>query len=371
MEPAASSEDETARLEALAAYGILDTAPEPPFDDLVSLASQFLQAPMAMLTLIDSRRQWFKARIGLAPAETPREIAFCDHTIRGKALFVVPDTRADERFRNNPLVLGEPNVRFYAGAPLKSAQGRMLGSLAVMDCVPRSLPPAQADVLKALARQAESQLELRLAMRTLAGANADLATFRDAVANDLRAPLRALNAALAALSSEALAEEPRRQAEEARQRAAELGGMLEALHDFARHSHAGGRSRPVDMRALAERAVAILEKTYAGASARMLIEPMPHALGSEPLLLNVWTSVISNVLQSATAGASLIEIGATPGADGVRYFVRDRSGSVAAGQRAAAGLGIARRIVERHGGTLSAASGPDKGVVVSFTVPPA
>lgn len=370
--------EETERLKALAAYRILDTAPEPPFDDLVQLAARCMEMPIAVLTLVDARRQWFKAKTGLEITETPREIAFCDYTIRSKELFVVPDMHADQRFHDNPLVLGKPNLRFYAGAPLKTPDGKVLGTLAVMDNVTRALAPQQAATLRALARQAESQLELRLLMRrlaerssALAQANADLQTFGDAVASDLRAPLRAVSGALARLSGALGEEAQRRDAAEARERAQELEAMLEALHAFARDARPGGAFKAVDMRALAERSVEILEKTYAGAGARMLIEPMPQALGSEPLLLNVWTSVISNALKFATAGASLLEIGAVREAEAVRYFVRDRTRPDGASPNPGLGLGVARRIVERHGGTLEAASEPGQGTVVFFVLPSA
>jgi anti-sigma regulatory factor (Ser/Thr protein kinase) len=153
--------DEAARLEALRRYRILDTEPERRFDDLTALASYICEAPIALLSLIDSDRQWFKSRVGLSIQETSRSIAFCDHTIRQTDLMVVPDARLDARFAANPTVVSEPHVRFYAGAPLITPDGHALGSLCVVDRVPRSLTVEQEEALRALRRQAVAQLELR------------------------------------------------------------------------------------------------------------------------------------------------------------------------------------------------------------------
>jgi anti-sigma regulatory factor (Ser/Thr protein kinase) len=163
-------DDETARLAALRRYRILDTEPEQAFDDLTLLAAQICETPIALITLLDERRQWFKARLGTSATETARSVAFCAHTIRQEDMFVVPDTLADERFRENPLVVGEPRVRFYIGAPLVTHDGHALGSLCVLDRVPRTLTAEQQAALDALRRQAVAQLELRLNIDELAQA---------------------------------------------------------------------------------------------------------------------------------------------------------------------------------------------------------
>jgi hypothetical protein len=161
--------DEAARLAALLAHEVLDTPPEQAFDDLARVAALLCGTPIALVSLVDGTRQWFKARVGLDAEQTPRAVAFCAHALAApEEVFVVEDALADARFAANPLVAGAPGIRFYAGAPLVNADGHALGTLCVIDAVPRTLPPAHAAALKALARQVVAALELRRLQRSLA-----------------------------------------------------------------------------------------------------------------------------------------------------------------------------------------------------------
>ncbi|MEP6669789.1 MAG: GAF domain-containing protein [Chthoniobacter sp.] len=177
--PTAPSLLDQSRVEALRDYAILDTAPEEGFDDISRLASLLCGAPIVLITLLDLDRQWFKSRIGWEVTETPLKQAFCAQTIRQKKVFLVPDAMEDERFAGSPLVLGAPYIRFYAGAPLITPDGVPLGTLCIMDRMPRQLTEKQKEALAALARQVVALLELRRALSGQRAAEEETATLRD------------------------------------------------------------------------------------------------------------------------------------------------------------------------------------------------
>jgi len=153
------SDDEGVRLAALAASGLVDTDEEARFDRIVRLATMVTGSPIALISLLTSSRQWFKARVGLAPRETPRDWAFCSHAVLQDELFVVEDALGDERFRDNPLVQQDPHIRFYAGVPLRDRSGQPLGTLCVIDREPRRLRAAEAQALLDLAAIASTEIQ--------------------------------------------------------------------------------------------------------------------------------------------------------------------------------------------------------------------
>src|SRR5712664_2087118 len=167
---APNARGEKKRLQVLWQYEVLDTVPEEMFDDLTELAARICEAPIAMITLVDEDRQWFKSKVGVTVNETSRDISFCAHAICEADLFIVPDATKDERFSHNPLVTSEPKIRFYAGAPLITPDGYALGTLCVIDKVPRELRPDQKQALRVLARNVMTKLELRRHSRELARA---------------------------------------------------------------------------------------------------------------------------------------------------------------------------------------------------------
>jgi GAF domain-containing protein len=162
--------NEAERLAALKEYHILDSGAEQSYDDITALAAHICEAPIAMVSLVDETRQWFKSRVGVAQPQTSREVAFCAHTILQSKPFIVKDATKDRRFADSALVTGEPHVRFYAGIPLTNPEGLALGTLCVIDQQPRRLSAAQQKALQALSRQVMTLLELRRVSTRLAEA---------------------------------------------------------------------------------------------------------------------------------------------------------------------------------------------------------
>ena len=152
------TQDEITRIETLRSFNLLDTSPEERFDRLTRLARRLFGVPIALVSLIDVDRQWFKSCIGLSVSETSRDISFCGHAILGSDVFIIPDARADERFRDNPLVTGPPYIRFYAGCPLQVANGGKLGTLCLIDVEAREFDTDSVRLLQDLAKMAEQEI---------------------------------------------------------------------------------------------------------------------------------------------------------------------------------------------------------------------
>lgn len=187
---AAKPPSEALRLQALRSYGILDTPREAAFEDITRLASIICQTPIALISLVDAERQWFKSERGMGERETPLFKSMCAHALLDSDVLVVPDTREDVRFSRNPLVTGEAPLHFYAGAVLKTSEGLPLGTVCVLDRQPRQLSAEQVDALRALARQTMAQLELRRALQLAEESDRYRSRLMAIAGHDLKTPLR-------------------------------------------------------------------------------------------------------------------------------------------------------------------------------------
>ncbi len=161
--------NEVQRIKILWQYDVLDTLPEAMFDELTRLAALLCDAPIALISLVDEDRQWFKSKVGVSLGETSRDVSMCAHAILKKKLFVVPDATKDRRFKDNPLVVSSPKIRFYAGAPLIAPGGHALGTLCVIDTKPRQLTSSQKEALALLSRHVMTLLEHRRRTQPAAG----------------------------------------------------------------------------------------------------------------------------------------------------------------------------------------------------------
>jgi len=199
MKAAPLPANEAARLENLRYQQILDTKPEEAFDRITRMVAHIVDVPIALVSLVDEHRQWFKSHYGIDATETPREIAFCAHAILDDKTLVVEDALLDPRFADNALVTGDPKLRFYAGAPITTVEGFNIGTLCVIDRVPRTLPDAHRQLIEDLAKLVADELRLRVSLRRLAGAlrdarSADAAKtqFLASMSHELRTPLNAI-----------------------------------------------------------------------------------------------------------------------------------------------------------------------------------
>ena len=189
MKVAALPENEKERVRELESYRILDTMPEPDFDDITRIAAQICGTPISLISLVDKDRQWFKSKVGLSATETSRDVAFCSHAILQNDVLIVPDSLKDERFQDNPLVSDEPHVRFYVGAPLFTSTGHALGTLCVIDKEPHELNEQQIESLRALARQVIRLFELRKEKTRLDEVTRAKSAFMANISHEIRTPI--------------------------------------------------------------------------------------------------------------------------------------------------------------------------------------
>lgn len=388
---APTPQNETARLRTLRAYGVLDTAAEQAYDDIVNIASHICHTPISLVSLVDADRQWFKARHGLDADQTPREHAFCAHAILDPgALMEVPDATSDQRFANNPLVTGDPNIRFYAGVPLVAPDGAALGTLCVIDREPRKLTTEQSNTLRALARQVISQLELHRTATDLAAKNVALQEFSSIVSHDLQEPLRTV-----ANFSKILEEDYGDKLEDDGRTALNFIGdaatrMSQMIRDLLQHGRLGQESatQEVDSGQLVNDVLQDLSTSIQEHGAQISMGDLPVLMGQPTELRLLFQNLISNAIKfSGQDSQPEVRISAERELHGWRFSVSDNGIGIADGHRErifdifqrlhsreeypGSGIGLThcRKIVELHGGTIHVDSELDRGSRFVFTIP--
>jgi K+-sensing histidine kinase KdpD len=410
MKVAPPHPQEDARLDALARLEILDTPPEAGFDDLTRLASTLCGTPIALVSLSDRYRQWFKSRIGLDTPEAPRDLAFCAHAILGEELFVVPDTRRDGRFEDNPLVVGQSNMRFYAGIPIKGLGGLNMGTLCVIDHQPRELTPEQQEALAVLGRQVEAQMLLRLRVRELERREEESRSQRDTLAHvqrqkeellwrvmrDVKAPLSTiLTNATFTLYRPHLSEDLQRATRDIRDAAENLQRTVANLQDTSSEDISlPFKPTQLDANLLLSEVVRDFQQRLVSAPRRFtqsvkLVEPLLTA--DRELLRRTLANLLDNAFQYTAVGSSRVTLEASNPEPGLLELrVRDEGPPIAPAARAhlfdthapehtptcgrAEGgnrlaLAFCRRAVQAHGGWLWVEDNHPKGVAFCIRLP--
>lgn len=384
---------EEQRMAALRRYEILDTPPEESFDALVRLGASICKTPIALVTLVDEARQWFKARVGLDALETSREIAFCAHAIDGNELFIVPDATRDERFRDNPLVTEDPSIRFYAGMPLITSEGDAIGTFCVIDRKPRAdLTPHERECVQLLARETMTQIELRRALMELDRAkhelqdlNMDLEAFGAAVAHDLRAPLRSIDGLVELLAETATTADGPRHIAAVRHACARMQAIIDALLRLSRLSTSKLIKQPINLSALVRELLEEIKNNEPTRRFTFVIASDITTVADAGLLRIALTNLLSNAAKfTRRCSETRIEFGK----HGDEFFVRDNGVGYDPAvpivppmpfarrhpsnefEGVGLGLTIVQRIFARHQGSWRAEGELGKGTTFFFTLGP-
>jgi len=414
-------ENSKARLAALLAYDIMDTESEGEFDALVRLAAHIAGTPIALITLLDEKRQWFKSKVGLSVSETPLEQAFCRYTIQGDEAMEVKDAQLDERFATNLLVTGEPHIRYYCGLPLTTPEGVCVGSLCVIDREPRQLGEAQREALQTLAgeviarlelkrqkkliesqkqllEQANQELETQVEQRTqdlleantaLSAAKAELDLFLYRASHDLKGPLCTLQGLVELIEIDTNPLEQTEYMQGMRRSIRKLDAVLHSLLTYSQNVHLPLRYQPINFAAMVEQILESLkeEKGFPNLQIKSHLADLVPFYSDYQRLIVVLTNLLKNcinfqnysleqaevtiwmectfqratlVIQDNGIGipdAQLEKIGSR--------FSRHSTQSTGAGL----GLFITREILQKLDGALQVQSEPGKGTRVTLEVP--
>ena len=392
MIPAQIPGDEADRLAVLRGYGILDTPPEERFDRLVRLVSEQLGVPIALVSLVDAHRQWFKAAVGLDAKETPRELAFCAHAILSDETLVVENALMDERFSDNPLVASDPDIRFYAGSPLVTSSGHRVGTLCAIDRQPRTLTESQETMLRTLAAVVVDEMELSAIREALEESskqlevrNAVLDAFVHSLSHDLAGPIRRIKS-----FCDLLQEDPTVDTAECLQFMADSALHADRLLEDLRSFFTVGRTQDAvecDVRACLSRAQHDLKDELQSQAARVEVTgSFPQLRFFPEMLTIVFHNLIGNSLKYRSACDPVISVHALEHEEHWEFRVDDNGIGIPEKYRSEAfkllfrlhraadipgsgmGLAICEKIVKRGGGEMRIVESELGGTCVSFTL---
>jgi signal transduction histidine kinase/CheY-like chemotaxis protein len=398
--------DESRRLAALLQCRVLDTAPETGFDDLTQLAAELCETPIALVSLVAESRQWFMSRVGLPVTETPRDHAFCGYAILADEPLVIPDATRDPRTADNPLVTGEPGIRFYAGVPLRLSTGEAVGTLCVIDLEPRDLAPPQLVTLRRLAGQAASQLELRRTVTELEAATrraeeADRlkSTFLANMSHEIRTPMTAILGHADLLQEPDLAADPAhvaRASASIRRSGRHLLGIINDILDLSKVE--AGRLEveqiPTDTEPLVREAIDIVRPAADARGLTVDLDPaseIPASIRTDPTrLCQVIVNLLGNAVKFTETGSVRVLLRCDRASERLSIGIIDTGIGMTEEQRqriarfepfiqadqsttrthggTGLGLRISHLITEALGGHLDVTSTPGEGSTFTATV---
>ena len=338
---------ESLRLRALRDYEIMDTAPERAFDELVEVAARFLGVPIALVSLLDAERQWFKAASGLEVKQTPKEISFCQHVIKDDAMLVVEDARQDERFKSNPLVTGDLNIRAYVGAPLRTPQGHILGTLCVIDTEsPREFNDDELELLRVLSKSVMAHLETRRALQqterardALELANAAKTEFLARTSHEVRTPMAAImgytELILESLEDGVDAEAIALDLSHIQESSAHLVSLLDDLLDLAKVEHGAPQlpMQPCLVEALFNRVERHVKPLLKKSSNALIVKPASaeplFIQGNQRYLLQILINLVVNANKFTERGEIRLNVEHDPLSDEIVVSVEDTGCGIA------------------------------------------
>ena len=347
---ARTPDNESERQANLDLHEILDTLPEEAFDAITSIAAHICGTPIALISLIDKDRQWFKSHHGLAVSETPRDFAFCAHAILDPdQLFVVEDAQLDNRFFDNPLSTGDPNVIFYAGAPLVSREGFPLGTLCVIDNKPHTLNSEQRKALADLSNQVIAQMELRRIVKELKSKNDELSRYAHLVSHDLRSPMQSiyqLSKMIAKESQGQLNEKAEKALEQLQKKAFQSQELVDGI---LKHSLAGEQAYTPEKIQLPQFINELVEFCSPPSDFQIDIEVSVSEIVSDSIILKqILQNLISNAIKYNDKAQGLVRIVVSANESEITFEVIDN------------GPGIPEKFHERIFGMFQTLSHADR-----------